>query len=208
MLRTPALPVAPGVVEAATEHVALLLPRLRLVHGQRRSCGARLEALLQELRGSQPDEEDENRLVHSDVGILRSFPGIGTIVCATLIAEASHALAERDYLALRTHSGIAPITKQSGKQKLVQMRYACNGRLRHPLYHWARVAVQHDPATKTYYSALRQRGRTHGRALRAVADRLLRILMAMLKARTLFDPSRARGPQPTGPSQKFVERAA
>jgi hypothetical protein len=34
-LRAPALHVAPGVVEAATEHIALLLPRLRLVRAQR-----------------------------------------------------------------------------------------------------------------------------------------------------------------------------
>lgn len=34
-LRVPALQVAPGVVEAATEHIALLLPRLRLVHSAR-----------------------------------------------------------------------------------------------------------------------------------------------------------------------------
>jgi transposase len=41
-LRVPALQVAPGVVEAATEHIALLLPRLRLVHSQRQRCGARI----------------------------------------------------------------------------------------------------------------------------------------------------------------------
>jgi len=72
------------------------------------------------------------------------------------------------------------------------MRYACNGRLRHAFYHWARVAVMRDLPSKTYYTAQRQRGHTHGRALRAVADRLLRILIAMLTTRTLFDCSKAR----------------
>jgi len=46
------------------------------------------------------------------------------------------------------------------------MRYACNGRLRHTLYHCARVAVMRDLPSKTYYTAQRQRGHTHGRALR------------------------------------------
>jgi hypothetical protein len=49
------------------------------------------------------------------------------------------------------------------------------GRLgQYPLYHCARVAVMGDLPSKTYYTAQRQRGHTHGRALRAVADRLLR----------------------------------
>jgi len=206
VLQTPALHVAPGVVEAATEHIALLLPRLRLVHAQRQRCGARIEALLEELQGADDGDEEPPR--HSDVEILRSLPGVGKIVAATLIAEASGALSERDYYALRAHAGIAPITKQSGKHKMVLMRYACNGRLRNALYHWARVAVMCDPPSKNYYAALRQRGRTHGRTLRAVADRLLRILITMLKTGTLFDPSKAPSLPVNLPSRKAAEKAA
>jgi hypothetical protein len=76
------------------------------------------------------------------------------------------------------------------------MRHACNGRLRNALYHWARVAAMFDLPSKTYYPALRQRGHTHGRALRSIADRLLRILIAMLNRGTLFDSSKACPPQP------------
>lgn len=201
-LRVPALQVAPGVVEAATEHIALLLRRLRLVHSQRQRCGARIEALLDELRAA--GEEDDKPGEHSDVAILRSLPGVGRIVAATIIAEAGAALTERNYDALRAHAGIAPITKQSGKHRTVLMRYACNGRLRHALYHCARVAVMGDLPSKTYYTAQRQRGHTHGRALRAVADRLLRILVAMLTTRTLFDCTKARPPQLSSPSEKVA----
>ena len=200
-LRAPALQ-APGLVEAATEHIALLLPRLRLVHSQRQRCGARIEALLDELQAA--DEEDHKPGEHSDVAILRSLPGVGRIVAATIIAEACAALTERNYDALRAHAGIAPITKQSGKHRTVLTRYACNGRLRHALYHCARVAVVRDLPSKTYYTAQRQRGHTHGRALRAVADRLLRILIAMLTTRTLFDCSKARPPQLSNPSGKVA----
>ena len=59
------------------------------------------------------------------------------------------------------------MTKQSGKRRTVVMRYACNGRLRCALYYWARVAVTCDPASKTYYLALRQRGHSYARALRS-----------------------------------------
>ena len=63
---------------------------------------------------------------------------------AWLFAEAAQPLAERDYQMLRTHSGVAPVTKQSGKRRLVVMRRGCNPRLRHALYHMARVAMQRD----------------------------------------------------------------
>jgi transposase len=190
VLRAPALRVAPGVVEAATEHIALLLPRLRLVHTQRQRCGARLDALLDELAAVEGDEGQQHE--HRDVEILRSLPGVGRVVAATVLAEASGPLAERDYQALRTHAGIAPVTKQSGKRRTVVMRYACNGRLRYALYHWARVAATCDPASKTYYAALRQRGHSYARALRSVADRLLRVLIAMLKNDSLFDSTHLR----------------
>ena len=72
------------------------------------------------------------------------------------------------------------------------MRYACNGRLRNALYHWARVAALCDPASKTYYAALRGRGHTYARALRALGDRLLRVLIAMLKNDSLYDASKRR----------------
>jgi transposase len=189
-LRAPALRVAPGVVEAATEHIALLLPRLRLVHTQRQRCGARLDTLLDKLAAVEGDDGQQRE--HRDVEILRSLPGVGRVVAATVLAEAAGPLAQRDYQALRTHAGIAPVTKQSGKRHTVVMRYACNARLRYALYHWARVAVLCDPASKTYYAALRQRGHSYARALRSVADRLLRILVAMLESDSLFDSTHPR----------------
>ena len=84
------------------------------------------------------------------------------------------------------------MTRQSGNRRVVSMRYGCNERLRNAFYHWARTSIQHDQAAKEYYAALRARGHSHGRALRSVADRWLRILMAMLESRTLYDPQRMR----------------
>src|SRR5713101_7645871 len=139
-LRACALQVAPGVVEAASEHIALLLPRL--LHTQRQGCGVRLEALLDKLGAAEDDDGQQGE--HRDVESLRSLPGVGRVVAATVLAEASAALAERDYHALRAYAGIAPVTKQSGKRRMVLMRYACNGRLRNALYHRARVAAMRD----------------------------------------------------------------
>ena len=122
--------------------------------------------------------------------MLRSLPGVGVGVAGVLLAEAAPALLAGDYHALRAHGGTAPVTKQSGRQRLVVMRRACNPRLRTALFHWARVSVQHDEATHTYYARLRARGHSHARTLRSVADRWLRILSAMVISGTPYDPTR------------------
>jgi transposase len=186
-VRQPPLRNAPGAVTAARTHIGLLLPRLRLVHQQRKQCAKQLERLLQEYGAEEAEKRADGG--PSDIQILLSMPGVGIGVSSTLLAEASQALKERDYAALRAHSGLAPITKRSGKTKIVVMRYACDGRLRNAFYHWARTSIQNDEAARTYYAALRARGHKHGRALRSVADRWLRILVAMLNSRTLYDPS-------------------
>ena len=67
-------------------------------------------------------------------------------------------MTERDYQVLRTHSGVAPVTKQSGKRRLVVMRRGCNPLLRHALYHMARVAMQRDAHFSSVYTALRAKG--------------------------------------------------
>ena len=106
---------------------------------------------------------------HRDVTILRSFPGVGRVVAAPMLAEASQLLAARAYHRLRASGGAAPVTRQSGKQRGVPMRYAWNPRLRNALYYWAFIAARHDPAPRQHYEGLRARGHSQGRALRGVA---------------------------------------
>ena len=185
-LQQPALRLAEGTVDAAAGHVGLLIPRLRLVATQRVQVGATLDRLLDRLSEDSPGQEGE----HRDVRILMSLPGVGRIVAATMLAEASQALRERDYAALRAHGGTAPVTRQSGKRAQVVMRQSCSVRLRNALYHWARVASQVDDQVKARYRIARSRGQTHGRALRGIADWLLRIASAMLRTGTLYEPAR------------------
>ncbi len=183
ILRTPALPVAPGVVQAAQRHIAVLLPRLRLVHEQQAETERQTDAVLERLGESQE---------HRDVPILQSATGIGRVVAATMLAEASRLLAERDYHALRAQMGVAPVTRQSGRRALVAMRYACNPRLRNAAHYWGQSAIVHDAASRAHYARLRARGHGHARAIRGVIDRLLRVLIAMLTTQTVYDPSRRR----------------
>jgi transposase len=184
-LQAPALPVAPGAAEAAQAHCGFLLPCLRVLAEQLQACSQRVSALLHTL--AQEPGEGEGP---SDVAIVQSLPGVGRKITAWLFAEAAQPLAQRDYQVLRTHGGVAPVTRQSGKRRQVVMRRGCNPRLRHALYHMARVAMQRDAHFSQVYAALRAKGQRHGQALRIIGDRLLRILMAMLHEHICYDASR------------------
>ncbi len=118
------------------------------------------------------------------------------MVTATMLTEAAAAIGTRDYSMLRTQSGTAPVTKRSGKRLYtVQMRYACKPRLRNALYYGALASLTLDAAARVYYDGLRRRGATHARALRSVADRWLRILVAMLKSGRVYNPLQPRAAQ-------------
>lgn len=191
ILHKPAVTVAAGTVQAATDHIRLLVKRLELVNRQLGEAHHQLDRLTERLAGSEagePGQKTEQR----DIPILRSLPGLGRSGLATLLTEAPEPLHNRDYHALRCFSGAAPVTRESGKSKIVLRRMAVNPRLANTIYHWARVAIQHDPRSRAKYAALRARGHGHARALRSVADRLLAVTCAMLKSGTLYDPQRAQ----------------
>lgn len=188
ILRQEPVTVAPGTTEAAQVHIERLSARVRLVNGQLKEAHRELDRLTDAL--CEEDDSPGKRHEQHDVAILRSLPGIGRIVLAVLLAEASQPVAARDYQALRVLCGVAPVTRRSGKRRVVVMRQACHPRLRDAVYHWARIASQNDPTSRRAYADLRARGHSHGRALRSVADRLLRVACAMLRSGTLFDPNK------------------
>jgi transposase len=190
ILRQTPLVVAPGTAEAASAHIGTVAARLRLVNQQIKEAHRKLDELCARLEA--PTENAPGQICEQrDVAILRSWPGIGRIVLATLLAEASEPLQRRDYHALRTLSGTAPVTRRSGKQCIVIRRRACNKRLENALYHWSRVAIQHDPVSRCRYDELRRRGHSHGRALRSVGDRLLYVLCTMLERQALYERNHA-----------------
>ena len=200
-LRAVPVTVAAGTTDAAAAHVRTLIDRLRLIESQLVQARAQLDRLLGQLAeaetaietGGGEEPASGQQAEQHDVVILNSLPGVGRITLAALLSEAWDAVQRRDYAALRALCGSAPVTKRSGKSRVVVRRHACHPRLGNAVYHWARVASQCDPACKAKYKALRERGHSHGRALRTIADRLLNIACSMLRSRTLFDPTFATG---------------
>ncbi len=187
ILREAPVIVAPGTAQAASAHLRLVFAQLDLIGTHITEAHQQIDRLIATLAESEdPTGIDTQR----DVDILRSLPGVGRTVLATRLAEAYDPLRRRDYQALRCVSGVAPVTRRSGKSLSVVRRLAAHNRLRCALHHWAAIAVQHDTVSQAKYQALRERGHGHARALRSVADRRLAVACARLETQTLFDPAR------------------
>lgn len=144
------------------------------------------------------DEQGRAEDTPSDVQILRSIPGIGNYILATLLSEGGAEIEDRDHKKLRLKS-IAPITSRTGNQGRksaknknalapVYRRFHGNRELQTAFYHLGRTATQNNPYYKTRYQKMRQRGHTHGRACRQIADQLLTVMFAMLRNKAVYNP--------------------
>ena len=190
--------VAKGVTEGAVFQLNSVVNRLRLATEELKRTYDEMDRLIEAYdealgeRARKADGDSEAMQWQRDVEILSSLPGVGRIVLATLLAEAADLLQLRDYIALRAFGGTAPVTRRSGKMHRVVRRRAVNHRLQYAIYHWARIAVQHDPVSKNKYAALRAKGHGHAKALRSIADRLLKVACTMLTNQQIFDHDHPR----------------
>ena len=92
-----------------------------------------------------------------------------------------------DARARKNYATTSPVTKASGKLRLVTARRGGNRRLGETSVRWGFCAITSSPGAKAYYDALRQRQKTNGQAIRAVANRMVGILHACLDKRVLYD---------------------
>lgn len=128
---------------------------------------------------------------------LRSVPGVGPVVAATLVAELPElgTLSRRQIAAL---AGVAPLARDSGRQR--GRRHVWGGRasVRQVLYMAALVATRHNPVIQAFYQRLLAAGKAKKLALLACMRRLLVILNALIKHATVWDAhhSLPQGNQP------------
>ena len=87
----------------------------------------------------------------------------------------------------KNSAGTSPITRASGKQRVVLARYARNRHLADLCRMWAFAAITASPGARAFYDERRAAGDTHNRALRALANRLVGILHGCLRHGTTYD---------------------
>ena len=129
-----------------------------------------------------------------DAEIYQSQPGLAAILGARVLGEfGDNPGRYADAKSRKNYGGTSPITRASGKKKVVIARFIHNDRLIDALMNWAFSALNASPGARACYDQLRAKGIEHNDALRRVANRLVGILHGCLKTRTLYDEATAWG---------------
>ena len=125
---------------------------------------------------------------HPDAKIIRSLPGLRTILGARVLGEfGDDPNRYADSKSRRNYAGTSPVTKASGKSRVVLARYSRNRHLADAADQWAFCSLKQSPGARAYYDELRARGKTHRRAIRQLANRWVGILHACLAQRVDYD---------------------
>ena len=176
-LRSPQLGQPPAVTAAYAATVRSLIAVITVLDEQVKA----LQGQVEEHFGRHPDAE-----------IYRSQPGLGAVLGARVLAEFGddpHRYA--DGKCRRNYAATSPITRASGKKKVVAARFTHNDRLVDALNAQAFAALNASPGARALYDQLRARGIEHNDALRRLANRLVGILHGCLKTRTLYNEATA-----------------
>ena len=83
--------------------------------------------------------------------------------------------------------GTAPVTKASGRSKTVHFRYGCWKFARRTLHLFADQSRRHSGWAEALYQKQRNSGHSHHQALRAVANKWVKIIPAMRRTGTRYD---------------------
>jgi transposase len=187
-------PANPLVTQRATSFGA--------VHATVRSLTAVITTLNEQVASLQGQVEAHFGQ-HPDAEIYLSQPGLGAITGARVLGEfgdGPHRYATAKNR--RNYAGTSPITRASGKKKIVAARYVRNDRLIDALMLQAFAALRVSPGARAFYDQQRASGREHNEALRRLASRLVGILHGCLKTRTCYDEATAWGHRENAPQSE------
>ena len=175
-LHADVLAAPPHLAAARAGAIRLAARQLLLLREQRAAWEKRLREILAGERA------------HPDGEILLSLPGLDARLAARVLSEVGD---RRERFptpaALQSYAGTAPVTKASGRTRVVVARTACNRFLRQALLRWAFCSLTTSAWARTYYDQHRQAGKTHFSALRCLAHRWLVILHHLLASGQRYD---------------------
>jgi transposase len=178
-LRSPQLGQPPALTAAYAATVRSLTAVITTLNEQVASLQGQVEAHF----GQHPDAE-----------IYLSQPGLGQVTGARVLGEFGDGPHRYTCAkARRNYGGTSPITRASGKKRIVTARFVRNDRLTDALMIQAFAALRVSPGARAFYDAQRAKGLQHNDALRRLASRLVGILHGCLKTRTCYDEATAWG---------------
>lgn len=166
--------------EPVLEHARLAIRHLVVIIRSLNRSIQEIDKKVEELFATHPDRE-----------VFASFPGAGKALAPRLLAAfGSDREKFKDASEIQQLSGIAPVTKASGKTKAVHLRWACPKFLRQTFHEFAGCSLQYSSWAKAFATMRKARGDRHQVILRALAFKWQRILYRCWKTRQPYDESR------------------
>ena len=145
---------------------------------------AQLNATMAELEAALSEHFEQ----HPSAKIIHSLPGMGTVLGARVLGEfGDDPNRYADAKSRKNYAGTSPVTKASGKSKVVLARHSRNKRLADALDQWAFCSTNFSSGARAYYDELRSRDKHHRKAIRQLANKLVGILHACLENGCLYD---------------------
>jgi transposase len=183
---------------------ALRQPQLRQPQLVEQAMGVQASALLATLIAECANVDQLGAALseafsqHPDHQIITSFPGLGDITGARVLAEIGDDRARfADARALKAYAGAAPVTRASGRSITITHRRVKNDRLAAAGFVWAFIAATHSQPAKAHYQRRRSIGDRHPAALRNLFNRMLGCLHHCLTTGQAYDATKAfRAPEP------------
>jgi len=131
------------------------------------------------LRSSPLWREKEN--------LLRSAPGVGPVLCATLLADLPElgTLSRHEIAKL---VGVAPFNRDSGSMRGRRTVWGGRAKVRATLYLPTLAAIRAQPALRSFYDRLIANGKPAKVAITATMRKFITILNAMLKHHSAWSP--------------------
>lgn len=130
---------------------------------------------------------------HPYAQLLADLPRVGVLNLAQIIGEVGPILERAtSFEQLATETGIAPVTRASGKTHTVAFRHATNRHARQALITWIDNSRRASPWAQQRYTTARERGQRHPHAIRTLGRAWLRIIWACWRTKTGYHPHEHR----------------
>lgn len=170
-------------VQASDDTVQIFAPEAMLLARQMLSLVQERQQLLKAV-GQLFDQ-------HPDAFIYQSLPAAGDYLEPALLAMlGDDRLRYPSAASLQAVAGTCPVTKQSGKTRIVTFRRACDHHFRQTVQQWAKLSIQASPWAAGYYEMVRPHCENENEAYRKLANRWLEVLWRLWQDRQAYDEQR------------------
>jgi transposase len=148
---------------------------------------AQIKAIEQEMQRLFKQEPPVAALL----ALLLTIPGVGVLLAAQFLVLTQCGAALRSSNQLAAHTGIAPLEHRSGKsvRGRTTSRHFGPAPMRKLLHLGARSVCTHNAHCRCYYERKVREGKPKRLVLNNVANKLLKVMCAVMESQTPYDPN-------------------